>query len=224
MHEAEFRSFSLKMTSSSLSASIFGQPSDASNSKSDIKGNSCSELLVSLFESSSKLPSKRNLIPTRETTTVRKKKVKEDDGVTGFSLESVRKRKTSLGNEGFDQEESHDLANGATSRRKKPRKISSEIDETASNDNGRQEEDNHESRSTSMAAANNDGVETVDEVESRTIFVGNLPLSMTRKKLTAIFSKCGTVESTRIRCVPVKGVKLPPESAGNQVFLFIFDY
>jgi RNA recognition motif-containing protein len=91
----------------------------------------------------------------------------------------------------------------------------------ASNDNERKEND-HESGNTSMAAAENDGGETCDEVESRTIFVGNLPLSMTRKKLTCIFSKCGTVESTRIRSVPVKGVKLPPESAGNQVnFLFL---
>jgi hypothetical protein len=152
---------------------------------------------------------------------VRKKKVQEDDGVEGLSPESVRKRKTSFGREGFDQKGSQTLANGATSKRKKPKKISSEIDDMASNDNERKEND-HESGNTSMAAAENDGGETCDEVESRTIFVGNLPLSMTRKKLTCIFSKCGTVESTRIRSVPVKGVKLPPESAGNQVnFLFL---
>jgi RNA recognition motif-containing protein len=130
---------------------------------------------------------------------VRKKKVQEDDGVEGLSPESVRKRKTCFGWEGFAQKGSQTLANGATSKKKKPKKISSEIDDMATNDNEREKND-HESGNTSMAAAENDGGETCDEVESRTIFVGNLPLSMTQKKLTFIFSKCGTVESTRV-CV-----------------------
>jgi RNA recognition motif-containing protein len=162
------------------------------------------------------------LIPSPPAkTTVRKKKVQEDDGVEGLSPESVRKRKTSLGSEDLDQKGSQTLANGATSKRKKPKRISSEIDEIASNDNGRKENDHDSGNTCVAAAAKNDGDETCDEVEHRTVFVGNLPLSMTRKKLTCIFSKCGTVESTRIRSVPVKGVKLPPESAGNQVnFLF----
>jgi nucleolar protein 12 len=56
----------------------------------------------------------------------------------------------------------------------------------------------------------------------RTIFVGNLPLSMTRKKLTSMFSRVGKVESARIRSVAVKGVKLPPQSAGNQVRVYLF--
>lgn len=42
---------------------------------------------------------------------------------------------------------------------------------------------------------------------------------MTRKKLTIMFSRAGKVESTRIRSVGVKGVKLPPQSAGNQTLM-----
>ena len=51
----------------------------------------------------------------------------------------------------------------------------------------------------------------------RTIFVGNLPVDITRKALASIFKPCGTVLSTRLRSVAVSGVKLPPEQAGNQV-------
>lgn len=53
--------------------------------------------------------------------------------------------------------------------------------------------------------------------EDRTIFVGNLPLASTsRKSLASLFKDCGPVASARIRSVPVKGVKLPPEHAGDQ--------
>jgi nucleolar protein 12 len=54
--------------------------------------------------------------------------------------------------------------------------------------------------------------------EERTVFVGNLPLSITRKKLAALFKDkgCGPIASCRIRSVPVTGIKLPQDRAGNQ--------
>lgn len=56
-----------------------------------------------------------------------------------------------------------------------------------------------------------------DDAEARTIFVGNLPLQgTTRKSLAALFKDCGVIESSRIRSVPVKGIKLPPHQAGDQ--------
>lgn len=56
-----------------------------------------------------------------------------------------------------------------------------------------------------------------DKNKDRTIFVGNLPLATTtRKSLCALFKDCGPVASTRIRSIPVKGVKLPQERAGDQ--------
>ena len=61
--------------------------------------------------------------------------------------------------------------------------------------------------------ANNDD----DNAEDRTIFVGNLPAaSTTRKSLAQLFADCGKIVSTRIRSVPIKGVKIPPERAGDQ--------
>ena len=53
----------------------------------------------------------------------------------------------------------------------------------------------------------------------RTIFVGNLPPDITRKALASLFASafdCGTVESARLRSVPVTGVKLPPQYAGDR--------
>ena len=59
--------------------------------------------------------------------------------------------------------------------------------------------------------------EQLKQESERTIFVGNLPVDITRKALASIFKPCGTVLSTRLRSVAVSGVKLPPEQAGNQV-------
>ena len=52
--------------------------------------------------------------------------------------------------------------------------------------------------------------------ESRTVFVGNLPLSTTRNMLASLFRECGKVESTRLRSVATEGVKVPSNQAGNQ--------
>ena len=56
----------------------------------------------------------------------------------------------------------------------------------------------------------------LDDVDERTVFVGNLPLHMTRKALHRLFTDCGRIASTRIRSVAAAGVKLPPSQAGNQ--------
>ena len=58
--------------------------------------------------------------------------------------------------------------------------------------------------------------EELDEEEARTIFVGNLPPSTTRRSLASIFKHCGKVSSTRLRSMATDGVKLAPEHAGNQ--------
>mmetsp|Transcript_24554 Transcript_24554/g.57682 ORF Transcript_24554/g.57682 Transcript_24554/m.57682 type:complete len:405 (+) Transcript_24554:109-1323(+) len=58
--------------------------------------------------------------------------------------------------------------------------------------------------------------ENSQKCEDRTIFVGNLPLSITRKSLAALFKECGSIDSCRIRSIPVTGIKLPKDQAGNQ--------
>ncbi|KAK9812953.1 hypothetical protein WJX72_006275 [[Myrmecia] bisecta] len=48
----------------------------------------------------------------------------------------------------------------------------------------------------------------------RTVFVGNLPLATKRKALTKLFSQYGTVQSVRLRSVPVKpDLKMPRKAA-----------
>lgn len=61
------------------------------------------------------------------------------------------------------------------------------------------------------------GASKIDEDEEKTIFVGNLPSDITRKKLASLFKECGKVKSARLRSVAIAGVKVPPEHAGNQV-------
>ena len=70
---------------------------------------------------------------------------------------------------------------------------------------------------TTSKSINKPTKEQLREESERTIFVGNLPVDITRKALASIFKPCGTVLSTRLRSVAVSGVKLPPEQAGNQV-------
>ncbi|KAL1461440.1 hypothetical protein WDU94_013340 [Cyamophila willieti] len=48
-----------------------------------------------------------------------------------------------------------------------------------------------------------------EEQESRTIFVGNLPLKIPRDKVTNMFKQYGEVETVRFRSVPVGDISLP---------------
>lgn len=61
-----------------------------------------------------------------------------------------------------------------------------------------------------------DAASSKDNVEERTVFVGNLPIDTTRKSLASMFKSCGKVESSRLRSVAAAGVKLPTERAGDQ--------
>jgi len=57
---------------------------------------------------------------------------------------------------------------------------------------------------------------TREDEEERTVFVGNLPLSTTRRSLAKVFAECGKVQSTRLRSVAVAGIKVPQNRAGDQ--------
>lgn len=52
-----------------------------------------------------------------------------------------------------------------------------------------------------------------DPRASRTVFVGNLPITFTRRKLRRLFSKYGAVESVRMRSLTVDKGKLPRHAA-----------
>jgi nucleolar protein 12 len=92
-------------------------------------------------------------------------------------------------------------------KRRKPRKTPEEQAEEAKKDPVEAE----------TVTEQQEGGNDEDDAEARTVFVGNLPLQgTTRKSLAALFKDCGAVESARIRSVPVKGIKLPPQRAGDQ--------
>lgn len=92
-----------------------------------------------------------------------------------------------------------DDATATTTKTKKPRKPKKEV--VAEPEKGE-------------SKADDDTTKPGDE--ERTVFVGNLPLSTTRKSLAKVFSECGKVQSTRLRSVAVTGVKVPPKRAGDQ--------
>lgn len=48
---------------------------------------------------------------------------------------------------------------------------------------------------------------------ARSIFVGNVPHSVTMKKLKRLFKKYGTVESVRLRCPPLADPRVPKKVA-----------
>jgi len=73
-----------------------------------------------------------------------------------------------------------------------------------------------ESKETTGEDTSKNDPEKDKDAEERTIFVGNLPLTTTRKTLAALFRDCGPVASCRIRSIPVTGIKLPKEQSGNQ--------
>lgn len=55
-----------------------------------------------------------------------------------------------------------------------------------------------------------------NEEADRTVFVGNLPISMQTRDVSLLFRPFGYVESVRLRSVPVAGTKVPEDEAGNQ--------
>lgn len=212
----------------SLASSIFGQ-----NDKED-KGD---KALTSLFESSAKLPPKRNLPPAEpkkkprgkepEITTVaakgestRKKRTKKSSSAdhSGQAAESKKERGPNEKDETKTKSSRKRKAeeNPVVGDQESPDKTKESNRDDQSNDDAN-EQGNEEETDDIPSAEANGGQQLDADAEKRTVFVGNLPLSMTRKKLASMFSRCGQVESTRFRSVPVKGVKLPPQSAGNQV-------
>lgn len=51
------------------------------------------------------------------------------------------------------------------------------------------------------------------EREARSIFVGNVPHTITTKKLRKLFEKFGPVESVRLRCPPLADPRVPKKVA-----------
>mmetsp|Transcript_19242 Transcript_19242/g.29641 ORF Transcript_19242/g.29641 Transcript_19242/m.29641 type:complete len:450 (+) Transcript_19242:155-1504(+) len=148
----------------------------------------------SLFEQSSSLPAKpQHKVKPKPT---RKRAVEtEEEGENKTS--SARK-----------DDQADDSLSSPKKKSKKKNKNKEENNTETTEDNN---QDSKEESKDSDKNNKND-----DNAADRTIFVGNLPRSTTRRSLASIFKPCGKVESTRLRSIATAGVKLPPEHAGNQ--------
>lgn len=87
----------------------------------------------------------------------------------------------------------------------------------------RKHEDDEDSHDSQEGEESVDGEESTDadkqirnEEADRTVFVGNLPISMQTRDVSLLFRPYGYVESVRLRSVPVAGTKVPEDEAGNQ--------
>lgn len=199
----------LQFNKMSLLGSIFGSGGGATDDdkvskkkrgKEKSKEASNTGSLTGLFAKSAELPE-----PPKHIPKPRKEKRKEADTKeigNKEEAESPKKRRKPR----KQPNEDTTTTSGKDETKTTPEEIS-KSKETEDADNVNNDNDNKDN--------SNDGDD--EDAEARTIFVGNLPLQgTTRKSLAALFKDCGAVESTRIRSVPVKGIKLPPQRAGDQ--------
>jgi len=142
----------------------------------------------SLFEKSKALPER----PQHKSKAAPKRKKPKRD-------ERDSKKEEASGAEINDGENHSELSERQERKKKKRKSI-----------------DNEESKEATDKDAGENESEKDQKDEERTIFVGNLPLTITRKSLAALFRDCGPIASCRIRSVPVTSIKLPKDQAGNQ--------
>lgn len=204
----------------SLLGSIFGSDAGAS------RANSKSQLL---FDKSEELPDRPQHKPITKIKRQEKNPAGQDEG---------RQKKTIPSNDAEDSEQPVDDANRKDRKKRKTNRNGNDKDDSdaTSAKKKRKEPPPGSKNSSTKDGGGDDKKDETEEAhssgeqlpgdgqnigeEERTIFVGNLPLATTtRKSLTALFKDCGPVASARIRSVPVKGVKLPQDRAGDQRFM-----
>jgi nucleolar protein 12 len=170
----------------SLLGSIFGKAKKENDDRS------------SLFQKSDALPERPQHKPVERKRKEKKEETPRSDqpATDEFQNNKKRRKDRKVNNSSTEQEE---VANTGAKRTNNEKK---EESKDAQDDKSGDEQAKIDAK--------------VDD-EERTVFVGNLPLaSTTRKSMAKLFQDCGPIESTRIRSVPVTGVKLPAEQAGNQ--------
>lgn len=147
--------------------------------------------LLNIFEASSALPDRPQHKPLPRKKK-QKKKVEERVETSDEAEPSKKKRKRNKDDQGEDNEDTERKDAGSKNDERNGESI----------ENGE--------------SANEKEPPSADD---RTIFVGNLPLDTTRNSLKSIFTKCGKVESTRLRSIATTGVKVAPEQKGNQALV-----
>ena len=198
----------------SLLSSIFGGGGSSASTKKNKKRNvavdkSSGGGLNGLFDGTAKLESLEE-----------KKKVSAAAQAAKDALKEQQQKKKKKREESDSDDDSSSDDDGSSSDGESdasPPEETEEKDEPKKKK--RKEKKKSEDASAAAAAAvaaQEEDEEDTDKNGDRTIFVGNLPPSTTRKSLVTMFKPCGKVESTRLRSIAVEGVKLPPEKAGDQ--------
>lgn len=197
------------MATESLSASIFGE------GKVDADGG-----LSNLFSatSSSILPAKPNNVDFLETPSERTKREKKEE------KKKRRKRKGDVGDDNdnndnnnerdgdnVNKSSSADIANASPAGKKRKsneKKGESKQDNNTSEVATKIDDDDCDEKKVDTKSSSNE--------QECTVFVGNLPMDITRKSLESMFKECGKIKSSRLRSYGTDGVKVAPEHAGNQ--------
>jgi nucleolar protein 12 len=190
---------------SSLLGSIFGANDEGADAvdKKEKSPSKKTTTTSTLFEKSSSLPERPQFKPVPFV------KRKKDEYEGGDKSNDINIEKE-------EEEEYEKLMKKKNRKRKSNTKEEGKDDEKSKK---AKVNENEKKKADEAAATENKNEDTLPEKneEERTIFVGNLPLeTTTRRSLAAIFKDCGPIASTRIRSVPVKGVKLPQRHAGDQ--------
>jgi len=179
---------------SSLMQSIFGSTQDKPAATED------------LFEQSKTLPDRPQNKPAISAIKNKSKKGKR----SGYSDPNNK-------NHEFGDAADGDSEQKITKKKRKKSKLTNSNSDNGADDDNTHKADKETDESNNGINENDDSnVKTEEKDEERTIFVGNLSLSITRKTLAGLFKDCGPIASCRIRSVPVTAVKLPQEYAGNQ--------
>mmetsp|Transcript_19148 Transcript_19148/g.24643 ORF Transcript_19148/g.24643 Transcript_19148/m.24643 type:complete len:431 (+) Transcript_19148:102-1394(+) len=139
----------------------------------------------------------------------------------GRVVKEVTEKKEKKEDESSDSESE---GSSSSSDSESDEEVDSKVVEKADSSKVNNEESKVDTATADGEATGVEGEATGDNAKSdkskdaadRTLFVGNLPSSFTRRSLEKLFRPCGAVESTRIRSVATTGVKVPKKSAGNQ--------
>ena len=187
----------------SLLSSIFGGGGGSASTKKNLGGG-----LNGLFDGTAKLESLEEKKKVSAAAQAAKDALKKQQ-------QKKKKKKREESDSDDDSSSSDDDASSSDGESDaSPPEETEEKDEPKKKK--RKEKKSDDTSSVTAAATQEDDEEDTDKNGDRTIFVGNLPPSTTRKSLVTMFKPCGKVESTRLRSIAVEGVKLPPEKAGDQ--------
>lgn len=134
-----------------------------------------------------------------------KKAKSQSNGVKSQSTTDVNNETKSTNKKGIKQKDITDLENKKTDIKNKI----SEPQETEKKSDDKAEPKGFPKHGGNNSKQENEEPKYNEEQESRTTFVGNLPLKITRSRVTNMFKTYGEVETVRFRSVPVADIKLP---------------